>query len=57
VPDGHAELTARDRLIVDILRLAEQLGVSLDSPTIVLEREPIAGTGKLAGNSISLPTS
>ena len=39
VPDGHAELIARDGLILDILRLADRLGISFDSPTIVLERE------------------
>ena len=40
VPDIHAELAARDDLILDALRLADRLGISLDSPTIVLEREP-----------------
>src|SRR5207244_475496 len=39
VPDGHAELMARDELILDILRLAERLGISFDSPTMVLERD------------------
>ena len=29
VPDGHAELMARDALILDILRLADRLGISL----------------------------
>ena len=29
VPDGHAELMARDGLILDILRLAEGLGIAL----------------------------
>jgi MscS family membrane protein len=52
VPDGHAELLARDGLILDILRLAERLGVSFESPTIVLEREGRAGTVMTAGNSV-----
>ena len=55
VPDGHAELMARDELILDILRLAERLGVSFDSPTIVLEREPRAENGEIAGNAVPLP--
>ncbi|MDG3002555.1 mechanosensitive ion channel family protein [Paludisphaera mucosa] len=46
--DGHAELKTRDELILDILRLAERLGVAFDSPSIVVEREgrprPNAGT-------------
>ena len=54
VPDGHAELTARDELILDILRLAERLGISFDSPTIVLERERTRGDRPIAGNSIPL---
>ncbi len=47
VPDGHAELLARDGLILDILRLAERLEISFDNPTIVLEREPARGPGSL----------
>ena len=54
VPDGHAELTARDSLILDILRLAERLGVSFDSPTIVLEREQRAEAGVIRGNSVPI---
>ena len=38
VPDGHAELIARDGLILDILRLAERLGIAFDSPTLLLDR-------------------
>jgi len=38
VPDGHAELLARDSLILDILRLAERLGIAFDTPTLLLER-------------------
>ncbi len=49
VPDGHAELLARDALILDILRLAERLDVSFDSPTVVLEREHPLNTGKIVG--------
>jgi hypothetical protein len=56
VPDGHAELLARDELILDILRLSERLGVSFESPTLVLEREERAGSGKTAGNSVPLPS-
>jgi MscS family membrane protein len=52
VPDAHTELTARDGLILDILRLAERLGISFDSPTIVIEREQRAETGKIVGNSV-----
>jgi MscS family membrane protein len=54
VPDGHAELTARDSLILDILRLAERLGISLDSPRIILEREQRTGTRKIASDSVPL---
>ena len=43
VADGHAELLARDELILDVLRLAERLEISFDSPPIVLERERRAG--------------
>ena len=46
VPDGHAELMARDELILDILRLADRLGISFDNPTIVLEREHTRRPGK-----------
>ncbi len=38
VSDGHAELQARDRLILDIVRLAERLGVAFDAPTVFDER-------------------
>ena len=48
VPDGHAELLARDELILDTLRLAERLGISFESPKIVLEREPSTHTGVIA---------
>ena len=43
VPDSHGELTARGEHILDTLRLAERLGISFDSPTIVLEREQARG--------------
>jgi MscS family membrane protein len=56
VPDGHAELLARDELILDTLRLAERLGVSLDNPTIVLERAQQAENGKTAGTAVPLNT-
>jgi MscS family membrane protein len=52
VPDGHAELLARDALILDTLRLAERLGISLDKPTVVVEREPGTRPGVAVGNSI-----
>lgn len=55
VSDGHAELSARDDLILAILRLAEQMGISFDSPTIVFEREPHAGIG--AATDHLVPTS
>jgi MscS family membrane protein len=57
VSDGHAELTARDGLILDILRLTERLGISFDSPTIVLERGQHAETGKITGNSVPFSSS
>lgn len=38
VPDYHAELLTRDSLILDILRLAERLGIAFDTPTLLLER-------------------
>ena len=31
VSDGHAELIARDGLILEILRLADRLGITFDS--------------------------
>ena len=57
VPDGHAELAARDELILDTLRLAERLGISFNSPTIVLEREPRAESGTIKGNPSPIPSS
>ena len=54
VPDGHAELMDRDELILGMLRLAEQLGISLDSPTVALERKQPAGNGKSVGNAAPL---
>ncbi len=45
VPDGHSELLARDGLILDILRAAERLEISLDNATLVLEREPSRPAG------------
>ena len=39
VPDYHAELLACDSLILDILRLAERLGIAFDTPNLLLERE------------------
>jgi hypothetical protein len=48
--DGHAELIARDSLILDILRLTERLGIAFDSPTLLLDRNgrasPALETGK-----------
>ena len=41
-------------LILDTLRLAERLGISFDSPTIVLEREPRAENGGVAGKDVPL---
>jgi MscS family membrane protein len=57
VPDGHAELAARDGLILDILRLAERLAISFDRPTIVLERERRAEAGIITGNSSPISAS
>ena len=57
VSDGHAELTARDDLILDILRLAERLGISFDSPSIVFEREPRAEAGQIEGDSVAFASS
>ncbi len=54
VPDGHTELLARDELILDTLRLAERLGISFESPTIVLERGQSTHTGVIAGESAPL---
>jgi hypothetical protein len=38
VPDGHAEALARNEHILDVLRLAQRLGIVFDSPTVLLER-------------------
>ncbi|MDR3632395.1 MAG: mechanosensitive ion channel family protein [Isosphaeraceae bacterium] len=57
VPDGHTELLARDQLIVNILRLAEQLEVALDSPKIVLERERSTHPRSTAGDSVPMASS
>jgi MscS family membrane protein len=54
VPDGHAELLARDALILDTLRLAERLGISFESPTIVLEREQSTRSRVIAGDAVPL---
>lgn len=55
VSDGHAELLARDSLILDILRLAEQLGIAFDTPTLLLERSPSEATPPHRGNSDPRP--
>ncbi len=51
VPDGHAELLARDSLILDILRLAERLGIAFDTPTLLLDRSPGEVVAPHRGNS------
>ncbi len=51
VPDSHAELLARDSLILDILRLAERLGIAFDSPTLLLERGQPAAVQPQRGNA------
>ena len=61
VTDGHAELIARDSLILDILRLTERLGIAFDSPTLLLDRNgqanPAAGSAKdLLSSSVSHQT-
>jgi MscS family membrane protein len=55
VPDFHAELLARDSLILDILRLAEQLGIAFDTPTLLLERERPEAARKDRGDT-NLPS-
>jgi len=55
VPDGHAELLARDSLILDILRLAERLGIAFDTPTLLLERERPEAARKDRGDA-NLPS-
>ena len=52
VPDGHAELLARDSLILDILRLAEQLGIAFDSPTLLVERSQGELVAPHQGNAV-----
>lgn len=32
VSDGHAESIARDGLILDVIRLADRIGLALDKP-------------------------
>jgi MscS family membrane protein len=61
VSDGHAELLARDSLILDILRLIERLGIAFESPTLLLERNgqatPAAESAKnLLSSSVSHQT-
>ena len=51
VTDGHAELLARDSLILDILRLAERLSIAFDTPTLLLERGPGEAVQPHGGNS------
>src|SRR5271165_2235044 len=51
VPDSHAELLARDSLILDILRLAERLGIAFDSPTMLLERSQPEAVPPHRGNT------
>ncbi len=57
VPDYHAELTARHKFILDTLRLADRIGISLESPTIVLEREQRAENGAIRGTSVPIASS
>ena len=40
VPDRHAELIARDALILDILRQVEEPGITFDTKTVVIEHRP-----------------
>jgi MscS family membrane protein len=54
VPDGHAELLARDALILDTLRLAERLGIAFERPTVFLERQAGTGTGVAPVDSVPL---
>ena len=51
VPDGHAELLARDSLILDILRLAERLSIAFDTPTLLLKRERAEAARKDRGDT------
>jgi hypothetical protein len=50
VPDRQAELAARDGLILDILRLAERLGIAFESPTMILERDRPSSTTQGQGD-------
>jgi MscS family membrane protein len=56
VTDGHAELIARDSLILDILRLTEQLGISFNSPTLLLDRNGQASPALETGKGVSSPS-
>ena len=46
VPDGHAELMARDEIIVDTLRLAERLDISLDLNPVAVDRGSSTPSGE-----------
>ena len=52
VTDGHAELIARDSLILDILRLTERLGIAFESPTLLLDRNGHASPLLETGNAV-----
>lgn len=45
VPDGHTELRERERLFLDIVRLADRLGVSFAFPTRTLVMQQSASVG------------
>jgi MscS family membrane protein len=53
VTDGHAELIARDGLILDILRLTERLGIAFESPTLLLDRNGQASSAVPTGNAVT----
>ncbi len=52
VTDGHAELIARDCLILDILRLTERLGIAFESPTLLLDRNGQTSSATESGKDL-----
>ena len=53
VPDRSTELSERHRLLIDILRLGEKMGISFAFPTQTLHLQQTAGTEYKTNNTDS----
>jgi hypothetical protein len=56
VTDGHAELIARDGLILEILRLTERVDIAFESPTLLLDRNGQACPAPETAKGVTSPS-